>query len=170
MCWAISNLYNTFYDKYSYYIDLIQSKETFVAQEAPIASGINSGKLNALGIYYYTKLGEMSSYSLIKTYHPIKLKVFHHKKKYCKQDTINVVEDILDYFKSIGYSITIKYSRTKKELNITDGEADAFMYAVKSYIDDRRLSKVAKDILAKYPRFDVMQSIEEKINDEISDE
>ena len=46
MSWAISNLWNEFYCKYDKYLE---SDESYVAQEAPISSGINSGKLNALG-------------------------------------------------------------------------------------------------------------------------
>ena len=158
MCWAISNLYNDLEKEYK---DYFNSKETYIAQEAPISSGINSGKLNALGFMFFTGCGAYSDYRNIRTYHPMKLKSFHHKKGYTKKDTIEVVEKILDYFKSIGYSIDIRYSRTKKTISITDGEADAFIYAVKTYIDHRPESKVAKDILEMYPRFEVIVSIEE---------
>ena len=72
-----------------------------------------------------------------------------------------VVNDILQYFESIGYSVKVIKSRTKKSLNITDGEADAFMYAVTSYIKNRPEAKSTRDIIEKYPRFSVFVSIEE---------
>ena len=157
MSWSIANLYNSIFNTYK---TLINKKDTFIAQEAPIASGINSGKLNALGMYFYINLGSFSSYESIRTFHPIKLKVFHHKKSYNKKDTINVVTDILEYMESKGYSVKMTVSRTKKSLSITDGEADAFMYAIASYITyiDNDISKY---LWEKYPRFDVIKSIEE---------
>lgn len=157
MCWAISNMYNEFFDRYKYYI---QSSVTYIAQEAPIASGINSGKLNALGEHFYINLGEYSNYDRIRTYHPIKLKVFHHKKSYNKKDTISVVEDILDIFEKHKYSVKLVVSRTKKNLSITDGEADAFMYAIKIYLDHED-NEISKLIYNKYPRFSEIKSIEE---------
>lgn len=158
MCWAISNLWNDFKEKYGNYIEL---EETYVAQEAPISSGINSGKLNALGYAFFNNIGYYHSFKNIRTYHPMKLKSFHHKKGYTKKDTIEVVERILDYFKSIGYQIDIRYSRTKKTLNISDGEADAFIYAVKTYIDKNLNTDITNALLDMYPRFLVIESIEE---------
>ena len=158
MSWAISNLWNEFYCKYDKYLE---SDESYVAQEAPISSGINSGKLNALGYAFYNNIGYNHSFGNIMTYHPMKLKSFHHKKGYTKKDTIAVVESMLDYFKSIGYSIDIRYSRTKKTLNISDGEADAFIYAVKTYIDKRPEAKSTNDLLEMYPRLSVIESIEQ---------
>ena len=158
MSWSVANLFEDFKEKYKYFLF---DEGTYIAQEAPIASGVNSGKLNALGLYFYLECGKESSYNRINTYHPIKLKLFHHKKKYTKQDTIEIVNDILKYFESIGYSVKVIKSRTKKSLNITDGEADAFMYAVTSYIKNRPEAKSTRDILEKYPRFSVFVSIEE---------
>lgn len=158
MSWSIANLFEEFRSKYQYFLD---DDETYIAQEAPISSGINSGKLNALGLYFYINCGERSSYGQIKTYHPIKLKLFHHKKGYSKQDTISVVNDLLEMFEDIGYSVKVVKSRTKKTLTITDGEADAFMYAVKMYLDCRPEAIMSKKILEKYPRFNVFVSIEE---------
>ena len=163
MSWSVANLYETFRDKYNVYID---SPETYIAQEAPIASGINSGKLNALGIYFYIKLGEMSDYGQINTYHPMKLKSFHHKKKYTKHDTIEVVEDIIKYLELEGYTIKVVKSRTKKFLSITDGEADSFMYAITTYIKCRPESRLTKDLLNMFPRFSVFESIEESMFNE----
>lgn len=158
MSWSIANLWNEFKGKYQYFLF---DDRTHIAQEAPIASGINSGKLNALGLYFYLEAGKESSYSQIRTYHPMKLKSFHHKKKYTKKDTIAVVEDILEYMESVGYKVKVVKSRTKKSLNITDGEADAFMYAMTSYINNRPDAKTTEHILEKYPRFEVFKSIEE---------
>jgi hypothetical protein len=162
MSWAVANLYNDFADKYKYFL---YSEDTYIAQEAPIASGINSGKLNALGIHFYLKAGKESSYNRIKTYHPMKLKSFHHKKKYTKQDTIEVVNKILEYFESIGYTVKVVKSRTKKSLTLTDGECDAFMYAVKTYMDCRPEAKSTRDLLEMYPRFEVFKSIEESMQE-----
>lgn len=158
MNWSVANMYQEFYDKYNYYL---LSKETYIAQEAPISSGINSGKLNALGLYFYLKCGKSNSYGQIRTYHPMKLKSFHHKKKYSKQDTIDVVNNILEYLESVGYRVKVIKSRTKKSLNITDGEADAFMYAITEYMKNRPDAMTTKYIIEKYPRFDVFKSIEE---------
>lgn len=158
MCWSIENLYNGFYSRYADYLEY----NTCFAQELPISAGINSGKLNALGIFFYHKLGSLSKYENIKVYHPIKLKVFHHKKKYDKWDTIAVVEDILNMFESIGYSINIKVSRTKKKIAITNNEADAMMYAIKTYLDRNPDALISKDIMAKYPRFEVVVSLNEE--------
>jgi hypothetical protein len=161
MCWSIANLWQDFESKYKYYID---SEDTHIAQEAPIASGINSGKLNALGLEFYLKCGASSSYERIRTYQPIKLKQFHTKrgiKKYTKKDTIEVVENILEYLKEVGYNIDIRFSRTKRGTSITDGEADAFMYAIKTYIDKRPEAKTTRDILEMYPTLEYIQSLEE---------
>ncbi len=161
MCWSIENLWQEFSDKYSYYI---KSSDTYIAQEAPIASGINSGKLNALGLHFYLNCGCESCYERIKTYQPIKLKQFHSKrgiKKYTKKDTIAVVEEIIKYLKSVGYTVDIRYSRTKREESITDGEADAFIYAIKTYLDQRPDCKVTKNILSVYPTIEVIRSLEE---------
>ena len=158
MSWSIANIFNDFYDKYNYFLD---SKDTYIAQEAPISSGINSGKLNALGLYFYLECGKSSSYDKINTYHPMKLKSFHHKKGYTKQDTIDVVNKIIEYLESVGYSTKVIKSRTKKNLNITDGEADAFMYAIVTYIKYRPEAKTTKDILEMFPRFSVFESIED---------
>ena len=158
MSWSIANLWNEFKDKYKYYLE---RDETYIAQEAPIASGINSGKLNALGFHFYNEAGSLSSYNRIATYHPMKLKSFHHKKKYTKQDTIKVVEDIINYLESKGYIVKVVKSRTKKNLNITDGEADSFMYALVAYINNRPDDLEVKDILEMYPRLEVFKSIEE---------
>lgn len=158
MSWSIANLYDQFLGKYQYFL---YDEDTYIAQEAPIASGINSGKLNALGMYFYLEAGKESDYSRIETYHPMKLKSFHHKKKYTKQDTIAVVEDIIKYLESVGYSVKVVKSRTKKSLNITDGEADSFMYAITSYMKNRPDAQTTKYILEKYPRFEVFKSIEE---------
>lgn len=159
MSWAITNMYNDFYSKYKTYID---SDDTYIAQEAPISAGINSGKLNALGYMYYYSLGYSKAFNNIKTYHPIKLKAFHHKKSYNKKDTIAVVEDIINMMEEDGYEAKVIVSRTKKTLSLTDGECDAFMYAIKTYIDNRPDSKLTKKILEKYPRFSVIISIEEQ--------
>lgn len=163
MCWSIVNMCNKFVDRYKWYIN---SLDTHIAQEAPISSGINSGKLNALGMHFYVTLGSYSDFNRIRTYHPIKLKVFHHKKKYSKQDTIEVINKIIEYLETEGYSVKVVVSRTKKSLTITDGEADAFMYAIKALIDYRRNDKIVKHILEMYPRFEMMQSIEEKVENE----
>lgn len=161
MCWAIENMWFDFKNKYDLYI---YSEDTYIAQEAPIASGINSGKLNALGFHFYIGCGSASAYDRIRTYQPIKLKQFHTKrgiKKYTKKDTIEVVENLLEYLKSVGYTINIEYSRTKKGLNITDGEADAFIYAIKTYIDHRPEARTTKEMLEMYPTLEVIKSLEE---------
>lgn len=161
MSWAVENMWNDFKNKYKLYI---YSEDTYIAQEAPIASGINSGKLNALGFRFYIGCGEVSSYERIRTYQPIKLKQFHTRrgiKKYTKKDTIEVVEKILEYLKSVGYTVEINYSRTKKSLSITDGEADAFIYAIKTYMDHRPEAKTTEDIYALYPTLEVIKSLEE---------
>lgn len=158
MNWSVANLWNNFYDKYKVFVD---SKETYIAQEAPIASGINSGKLNALGLYFYLEIGKNTLYEQIRTYHPIKLKSFHHKKKYNKQDTIEVVNNIIKYLEDVGYNVKVVKSRTKKTLSITDGEADSFMYAITEYMKCRPDAKTTKDIMNMYPRFEVFKSIEE---------
>jgi len=163
MCWSIANLYDQFLGKYQYFL---YEEGCYIAQEAPIASGINSGKLNALGMYFYTKIGEMSSYGQILTFHPMKLKSFHHKKSYTKQDTIEVVNKILEYLESVGYKVKVVKSRTKKTLTITDGESDAFMYAIVSYMKNRPDAKTTSDIMNMYPRFNVFKSIEEAMQDE----
>lgn len=160
MCWSIENMYNDLIEKYQEYIN----SNTYFAQELPIASGINSGKLNALGIFFYNKLGTFSKYQHIKVYHPIKLKVFHHKKKYDKKDTMNVISDILNIFKEHGYDIDIRYSRTKKSLQPTNNETDAMMYAIKTYIDRNIGSIISLKILEKYPRFDKITSLNEEQN------
>lgn len=158
MCWSIENMYNGIISRYkSYFTD-----RTYFAQELPISAGINSGKLNALGIFFYHKLGSLSKYENIRVYHPIKLKVFHHKKKYDKKDTIEVVEDILEMFKKIGYRVYIKQSRLKKEDRITSNEADAMLYTIKTYIDRNPDALIAKDILEKYPRFEKIISLNEE--------
>lgn len=161
MCWSIENLWQLFKGRYQYYLF---DSETYIAQEAPIASGINSGKLNALGLHFYLGCGFESAYENIRTYQPIKLKQFHTKrgvKKYTKKDTIEVVEKILEYLKSVGYTVEIKYSRTKKSLSITDGEADAFIYAIKTYMDHRPEAKTTEDIYTLYPTLEVIKSLEE---------
>ncbi len=160
MSWSISNLYNAIYNKYKEYL---YNANSYIGQEAPIASGINSGKLNALGYAFYSNLGLQSGYERIRTYHPIKLKVFHHTKKYDKKLTIKVIEDILDIFKTNGYDIDIRYSRTKKSINITDGEADSMMYCVKQYLDNED-NEITKAIINKYPNFSKIISNEELIN------
>lgn len=158
MCWSIENMYNDFIKRYGLYLN----EYTCFAQELPISAGINSGKLNALGIFFYNKLGSLSKYENIKVYHPIKLKVFHHKKKYDKWDTIKVVEDILEMFEKIGYRVNIKISRTKKKVAITNNEADAMMYAIKTYIDRNPEAIISKQILEKYPRFTNIISLNEE--------
>jgi len=158
MCWAIENMYNDFIERYQWFLN----EHTCIAQELPISAGINSGKLNALGIYFYSNLGHLSKYQNIKVYHPIKLKSFHHKKKYDKKDTMIVVDDVLNMFRKIGYTIDIRYSRTKKSSQITNNEADAMMYAIKTYIDRNPDSYVTRDILEKYPRFSVIISLNEE--------
>ena len=158
MSWSIANLWEEFKGKYQYFLF---DEGTYIAQEAPIASGINAGKLNALGMYFYLESGKVSNYDRIYTFHPMKLKSFHHKKGYSKKDTIKVVEDLISYMESIGYSVKVVKSRTKKSLNITDGEADAFIYALRMYIMCRPEAKSTGDILIKYPRFSVIKSIEE---------
>ena len=161
MSWSIDNLLHDIYNKYKYYIEAVDS---YIAQEAPIASGINSGKLNALGFSFYIGCGSYSNYERIRTYQPIKLKQFHSKrgvKNYTKKDTMEVVNKILDYLKSVGYTIDIRVSRTKKTLSITDGEADAFIYAIKTYMDHRPDAKTTADIMAMYPTFEIIKSLEE---------
>ena len=160
MCWSIENMYNDFWNKYNYYID----ENTCIAQELPISAGINSGKLNALGIFFYHKLGSINKYANIKVYHPIKLKVFHHKKKYDKKDTLIVVEDILKMFEEIGYKIDIRYSRIKKKIVLTSNEADSMMYAIKTYIDRNPQAIISTKILLKYPRFANIISLNEEKN------
>ena len=159
MCWSISNMYNDIFKKYEDYIN----EDTNIAQELPISSGINSGKLNALGMYFYNELGKYSKYANIYCYHPIKLKVFHHKRKYDKKDTMLVIEDILNIFKKYNYDIDIRFSRTKKNLNITNNEADSCMYAIKIFIDNNQNDTITKEILTKYPRFDKIVSLNEEL-------
>ena len=160
MCWSISNLYTTIFNKYKDYIN----EDTTIAQELPLSAGINSGKLNALGIHFYNELGKYSKYTNIYCYHPIKLKVFHHKRKYDKKDTMTVIEDIFNIFKEHGYTIDIRYSRTKKNISITNNEADASMYAIKTYINKNPNSMITKEILNKYPRFENIVSLNEELN------
>ena len=59
MSWSVANLFEDFKEKYKYFL---LDEGTYIAQEAPIASGINSGKLNALGLYFYLECGKESSY------------------------------------------------------------------------------------------------------------
>lgn len=158
MSWSIINLYNDFHNKYKEYLN----DATYIAQELPIAAGINSGKLNALGIYFYANLGALSAFNKIRVYHPIKLKVFHHKKKYDKKDTMAVIEDILNIFRNNGYNIDIRYSRTKKNLSITNNEADAAMYLFKTYIERMPEDKLTIELLTKYPRFEKIISLNEE--------
>lgn len=158
MSWAIANMYNEFIEKYSAFL----TTNVRIAQELPISAGINSGKLNALGIWFYNNLANLITYDHIKVYHPIKLKVFHHKKKYDKKDTIDVVEDIFKIMELNGYEIDIRYSRTKKKLQITNNEADAMMYAIKTYIDKNPHSVLTNDILDKYPNFSKIVSLNEE--------
>lgn len=159
MCWSIANMYNEFIDKYKKYISPGYTK---IAQELPISAGINSGKLNALGIHFYNNLGTILKYEDIRVYHPIKLKVFHHKKKYDKQDTMIVIEDILKIMEDNGYKIDIRYSRTKKSIQITNNEADAMMYAIKTFIDNNPHNVATVDILDKYPNFSKLISLNEE--------
>ena len=158
MSWSIINLYNDFHNKYKEYLN----DTTYIAQELPISAGINSGKLNALGIYFYANLGALSAFNKIRVYHPIKLKVFHHKKKYDKKDTMLVIEDILNIFRNNGYNIDIRYSRTKKNLSITNNEADAAMYLFKTYIERLPEDKLTIELLTKYPRFNKIISLNEE--------
>lgn len=160
MCWSISNLYTEIFNKYKDYIN----EDTTIAQELPLSAGINSGKLNALGIHFYNELGKYSKYTNIYCYHPIKLKVFHHKRKYDKKDTMTIIEDIFNIFKEHGYTIDIRYSRTKKNISITNNEADASMYAIKTYINKNPNSMITKEILNKYPRFENIVSLNEELN------
>lgn len=159
MSWAITNMFNEIKNKYKEYIN----EDTIISQEAPISAGINAGKLNALGYCFYTGFGFESKYKNIKTYHPMKLKVFHHKKGYSKNDTIKVVEDILNIMQSMGYTLKVEKSAHKKDIKITDGEADAFMYCFKSLIDNNNEQDIIKDVLDKYPRFEFITSIEESM-------
>lgn len=160
MSWSIANLYNDFMSRYKDYI----IEGTKIAQELPISAGINSGKLNALGIWFYNNLGAILNYENVRVYHPIKLKVFHHKKKYDKKDTMDVIEDILKICELNGYTIDIRYSRTKKSIQITNNEADAMMYAIKTYIDNNPHSVLTVDILDKYPNFSKIISLNEEKN------
>lgn len=159
MCWAIANMYNEFLDKYKEYISFTSTR---IAQELPISAGINSGKLNALGIYFYSNLGNRLKYENIRVYHPMKLKVFHHKKKYNKQDTIDVIEDILKICELNGYEIEIRKSRIKKNIEITNNEADAMMYAIKTFMDNNPHNVLTVDILDKYPNFKKIISLNEE--------
>ena len=158
MSWAIANMYNEFIGKYKQFI----TDATRIAQELPISAGINSGKLNALGIHFYNNLADLTTYEHIRVYHPIKLKVFHHKKKYDKKDTMDVIEDIFKIMELNGYTIDIRYSRTKKSTQITNNEADAMMYAIKTYIDNNPHSVLTVDILDKYPNFSKIISLNEE--------
>lgn len=153
--WAIANLYNEFQNKYGRLV----TKDTVIAQEAPIQTGIMSSHLFALGTYFYLNLGKESDYKNIKTYHVMKLRKFH-KKKYTKKDTIEVVEKILDIFENNGYEILVVKSRTKKSLSITDGEADSFMYAIANYVIYEN-DKIAKLVLDMFPNLKLITSIEE---------
>ena len=161
MCWSIANMYNEFIEKYKSYISPGYTK---IAQELPISAGINSGKLNALGIHFYTNLGSILKYEDIRVYHPIKLKVFHHKKKYDKKDTLEVIEDILEIMKLNGFKVMLMKSRLKKGEALTSNEADAMMYAIKTYIDNNPHSVLTVDILDKYPNFNKIISLNEEKN------
>lgn len=153
--WSIANLYNEFKDKYEKLID----EETLIAQEAPIQVGLMAAHLFSLGVYFYLNLGSYSDFKNIKTYHVMKLRKFH-KKKYDKKDTIEVVDNILKIFEEDGYKIYVVKSRTKKTLSITDGEADAFMYAIANYVLNIK-NKLSKKVLALYPNLELITSIEE---------
>lgn len=91
------------------------------------------------------------------------------KVKYSKESTIFLAMNIISIFESYGYLVSAEKltetSTGEKDPNyknryikvetITDGEADALMYAIRSYIKINRDSKLAQAILAKYPVFDV---------------
>lgn len=123
--------------------------DTYIGQEAPVphAPGSSTQMLYILGAFTYVRLGGYSSYERINTYNVYSIRRIHNNSKYTKKDTIKVVEAILEHFKAHSYTT---YINTK---TFNDGEADAFIYALKEFLLDSKDDELIDEILEVYPEF-----------------
>lgn len=119
---------------------------TYIAQEspAPRAPGSSLPMLWVLGSTVYKTFGSISFYDRIDLYNVMSMRQLHNNKKHTKKDTMLIVLDILDTLKDrYGYRVNI-------EGKFDDGMADAFIYALVSYIKFNN-DDLNKNITEAYP-------------------
>lgn len=89
-----------------------------------------------------------------------------HGHRIIKEDTIFLVEDLLNIFRKYGYTVNIdktamtstgvkepNKNRYIKKETITNNEADSFIYALRKFIEYNKPLDLSLEILDKHPRF-----------------
>ena len=119
---------------------------TYIAQEspAPRAPGSSLSMLWVLGSTVFREFGSLSYYERISLYNVMSMRQLHNNKKHTKKDTMLIVSNILDILqKEFNYEVYI-------DKKFDDGMADAFIYALVSYIRFNE-DELSKRITEKYP-------------------
>lgn len=128
--------------KYSDEKNILESLDTVVGMENALPYAFNSVALTALDVQLFHKLNEVR----VALFNPTYLNYI--MGKHTKKDSINLAKGLISVFEKYGY----KHAR-QEEKNLTDGEAESLIYAVRMLCRTMPEDKVSKSILDLQPLF-----------------
>ena len=122
--------------------DILSSLDTVIGMENSLPFAFNATSLTALDVMLYHELGVMKT----AVFNPTYLKYI--MGKHTKKDSINLAKGLISIFESHGYKHVLQ-----AEKNLTDGEAESFIYVCRMLCRIQPNDDVAKDILGLQPLF-----------------
>lgn len=122
--------------------DILTSLDTVIGMENSLPFAFNATSLTALDVM------------LFHEFNPIKTAVFNPTYlnyimgKHTKKDSVNLAKALITIFINNGYEHTIQ-----AEKNLTDGEAESFIYACRMLCRTQPEDNITKEILNLQPLF-----------------
>lgn len=116
--------------------------QTCIGMENALPWGYSSAELMALDTVLYNELGPGRVYTFNPTY------LNFIMGKHTKKDSINLANGLLSIFSSFGFEHSLQYSK-----KLTDGEAESFIYAVRTFVRSFPEHEVTKKILENFENF-----------------
>lgn len=122
--------------------DILSSLDTAIGMENSLPFAFNATSLTALDVMLFHELGVLKTAVFNPTY--LNYIMGKHKKK----DSVNLANALISIFVKHGYEHTIQ-----AEKNLTDGEAESFIYACRMLCRTQPEDDITKDILNLQPLF-----------------
>lgn len=115
---------------------------TCIGMENALPWGYSSAELMALDTILYNHLGPERVYAFNPTY------LNFIMGKHTKKDSINLAKGLLSIFNSFGFEHISQFSK-----RLTDGEAESFIYAVRTFVRSFPDHIITKKILENFENF-----------------